>query len=109
MDNKLPPKHKMLWTYLKSRGRKFKHRLTEDSPVEVEDSEFASRLNTCYGCERYMMDDDGEDRCSHPSCGCYLQEKALLVTETCPEGYWDGDKEMNEFLEGEEDGTRKET
>ncbi len=42
-----------------------------------------TRLAICNMCELRSG-----SRCSHPECGCFLQEKTKYATETCDEGKW---------------------
>jgi len=95
MSNELPSKPRMLWNYLKAQGRLARHLLLSDEEVIIPEEEQEERLNICYDCDYYMVDDDGVDTCS--DCGCPLSEKAERITEHCPFEYWPGDREWKEY------------
>jgi len=49
----------------------------------VDDTTKAARLNTCEGCEFFIVADR---RCQ--KCGCWMELKTAFRTATCPEGKW---------------------
>jgi hypothetical protein len=51
-------------------------------PIRSKEEQ-AAILETCKGCEFYMLD---KGRCS--KCGCYLKQKIKMATEACPVGKW---------------------
>ncbi len=45
------------------------------------------RMAACTECPHFLMPDGALGaRCA--VCGCFLQAKAALITEDCPEGKW---------------------
>lgn len=61
----------------------------------VDDAAFDARHARCRSCDLYRP---GDDRCSHPDCGCHLTTrpggspgKARLASQHCPLGRWPGD------------------
>jgi hypothetical protein len=45
------------------------------------------RMASCTECPHFLMPDGALGaRCA--VCGCFLQAKAALITEDCPEGKW---------------------
>lgn len=49
----------------------------------VEPEVYQERLAICAGCA-YRAN----DRCTMPECGCYIEKKAMLASENCPNLYW---------------------
>jgi len=49
---------------------------------KVDEPTYDQRLKACLACPRLSQ----EGRCAH--CGCWVSEKALWQTETCPEDRW---------------------
>lgn len=48
---------------------------------EIEAEEVARRLEICHGCENFI-----QGRCA--KCGCFMNFKAKLRSQHCPEGKW---------------------
>ena len=102
-EKKLPSIGRMAVNYAKAKGRQIKKKFKGEELL-VEEDEYEDRLMICRMCwDHYMLDDNGEERCNHPSCGCFLEEKAKYVTEACPLSKWPGQKELEEFEDGEEE------
>ncbi len=68
--------------------------------IKVSDEHRKKRLAKCEKCPSDLMvvDDDGVMRCTHKSCGCYLNNpnnrpalggKAEYEALTCDEGHWE--------------------
>ena len=48
----------------------------------VDATTYDDRTMACLGCDKLTKD----GRCTH--CGCWVSEKALWASESCPEGKW---------------------
>jgi len=60
-----------------------------DKLKEVELPIYQQRLDICNDC----LPPDGfrvKNRCTHESCGCFLDKKAWWASEECPLGKWFG-------------------
>ena len=55
------------------------------TPGEVE-----RRLAICRACPsgHHTLDAQGQDRCLHPRCGCYLRHKTAWRSQRCPASHW---------------------
>ncbi len=49
----------------------------------IEPEMYEERINICNSC-----DYRNGRICTHPSCGCYLDEKAWWASENCPINKW---------------------
>jgi len=58
-------------------------RYTKSGFQNVSEDAYDQRIQACSGCSSLTS----EARCTH--CGCWVSEKALWSTETCPEGKWE--------------------
>lgn len=56
--------------------------LVRRKPLLVSDEEKQMRVEICTVCEHYL--DSGQ--CGR--CTCFVEAKAALTTERCPEDYW---------------------
>lgn len=45
--------------------------------------DYIKRLTICKGCNNF-----DSKRWSCRKCGCYLDKKAKMTTESCPDGIW---------------------
>jgi len=68
--------------------------------VLVEEEEFLDRMETCVTCTLF---DPQEVRCSHESCGCFLELKARMASTYCPLHLWVGDLEKAQLYGHEEE------
>jgi len=62
---------------------------TFDGLKKVDFTTYQRRLNQCNGCKPpkgFRV----EKRCTHESCGCYIDKKVWWASEECPLGRWDG-------------------
>jgi len=63
---------------------------------EATSAVYSARTNACAGCLSCKLDDaSGEYWCGKPfevvageSCGCIIEGKAAVASETCPRGLW---------------------
>jgi len=53
---------------------------------KVDFKEYQRRLDICNGCPLRL-----KTRCTHESCGCFLDKKAWWDSEECPLGNWEDD------------------
>jgi len=56
-----------------------------DGMRKVELQEYQDRLNVCNECSLRV-----KNRCTHESCGCFIDKKAWWASEECPLGKWFG-------------------
>lgn len=78
----LPPTIQMAKNFLKAAG---KHVM--DGMRKVTFEEYQARIDKCNKCvppEGWRM----QNRCTHPSCGCFLDIKAWWRSEDCPVEKW---------------------
>lgn len=54
-----------------------------DSLKKVDLPVYTSRINTCNPCPLRV-----NTRCTHESCGCFLNKKAWWASEKCPLDKW---------------------
>lgn len=79
-EPELPPMWKQLWNYSKAKARY----MAAGQP-NVTEEQHKARLEICENCPtKKFRPSDG--RCA--ACGCFVEEKALYATETCPEKHW---------------------
>ena len=64
----------------------------EDVAILVDATETKRRLAVCSFCPFFSSADK---RCSE--CGCFIEAKARLATEKCPQGCWDNPKKIHEL------------
>lgn len=57
----------------------------KDGFKNVSQDEYDNRLSICGSCELFRHSDK---RCSHPSCGCFMEKKSWLRSAKCPIGKW---------------------
>lgn len=55
-----------------------------DGMRKVTIQEYQGRLNVCNGCPLRV-----KNRCTHESCGCFIDKKAWWASEDCPLDKWD--------------------
>lgn len=53
---------------------------------KISAEQAASRLAICQACSDWFRPSD--QRCAHPSCGCFLREKTTWRAQRCPAGKW---------------------
>lgn len=73
----LPPFRLQIVSFLGALGRHIKGGMKR-----VQPHEYNKRTKECLDCPRLT----NEGRCTH--CGCWVSEKALWASETCPEDKW---------------------
>lgn len=61
------------------------------NPETVDNETYESRLKTCDTCE-YRVN----RRCT--VCGCFIEEKAKLASQHCPDIRWDGDLPIHRLI-----------
>ena len=83
----LPPLHKQARNAVGALGRVLKALSTGDQVLATPPVR-STRLMKCQTCPLSKPDDLPVEhrRCEH--CGCYIEPKVALQTETCPEGHW---------------------
>lgn len=79
-NNTLPPLVKQLINLGKST---FDYAKSGFSNVSME--EYNRRLSICESCELFRPSDR---RCSHSSCGCFMDVKAWQSSANCPMNFW---------------------
>lgn len=55
-----------------------------DGMRKVELQEYQNRLNICNDCPLRV-----KNRCTHKSCGCFIDKKAWWASEECPLDKWE--------------------
>jgi hypothetical protein len=55
--------------------------------IKPSDEEIDGRRAICKSCPSKLYR-ASDNRCAHPSCGCYLKAKTWLEAEECPDGHW---------------------
>lgn len=85
-ENKpLPSKMRMAVNFTKATIRDIKHgfkRITKE--------QYDARMKICgKPCDYVIIIDKAPRRCTHRSCGCFLNKKAWRRSEDCPMGYWE--------------------
>ena len=76
----MPSKGQMVKNAASSFAKNLKS-LREGNPLHADQDEIARRKAICNQCEHYL-----NGRCG--KCGCWLQYKAALHAEGCPENKW---------------------
>ncbi len=76
----MPSKGKMVKNAASSFAKNLKS-LSEGNPLHADPVEVDRRKAICNQCEHYL-----NGRCG--KCGCWLQYKAALHAEGCPENKW---------------------
>ena len=76
----LPPTIQMAKNFAKAMARH-----VADGLRKVTIDEYKARIATCNKnkCGRRV-----KNRCTHPSCGCFVDIKAWWASEDCPEKLW---------------------
>ena len=80
-DDGTPPAHIQIWNFIKAMGRLIWAIITLKK-VRVSEKTFNARINTCMDCENLLR----KKRCK--LCGCFIDPKARLLTERCPDNKW---------------------
>lgn len=77
----------------------------KDGGRNVTIEEYTERLAVCNGCDMRL-----KNRCTHPSCGCFLDKKAWWASEDCPMEKWPKNWESTEIklYEGQSEGSDEE-
>lgn len=75
----LPPTIQLAKNFVKA---VYKH--VVDGMAKVDVDQYADRLKVCNGCALRSG-----NRCTHPSCGCFLDKKAWWASEDCPLEKWE--------------------
>lgn len=57
--------------------------LVRRKPILLPEEEKQMRVEICAVCEHYLIDSGQCGRCT-----CFVEAKAALTTERCPEDYW---------------------
>jgi len=71
----LPPTIQMAKNFVKAVA---KH--VSDGLKKVAFDQYKARLEVCNKCPLRL-----KNRCTHPSCGCFLDKKAWWASEDCPD------------------------
>jgi len=79
-DARLPSTLKMAGNLTKA---VVKHAVDGFKKVDLE--EYQRRLNICNECSLRV-----KNRCTHESCGCFIDKKAWWASEECPLNQWSG-------------------
>lgn len=53
--------------------------------AKITPEQAAERFAVCQGCDWFRASDE---RCAHPSCGCFLRVKTAWRAQRCPVGKW---------------------
>ena len=77
----LPSSMKMAGNAAKAGGQLLASMFAKVAPEKV-----AARLTLCAACYEYYIPE--KERCSHPSCGCYLRVKTAYKAMNCPINKW---------------------
>jgi len=74
----LPSNSKMMKNFFKAVVRHI-----GDGMKKVELTEYQRRLDVCNDCSLRL-----KNRCTHESCGCFIDKKAWWASEDCPLSKW---------------------
>lgn len=80
----LPSLHKQI-KGLKEAFQRAATRWLEGKPVKLDELRRNERLSLCEACEYYGADKRCRGNCG---CGCYMEMKTWMLTESCPRGKW---------------------
>lgn len=78
---KLPSMPKMAANFTGAVVRRVVDR--RDRPADQQEA----CMEMCRACDRHIVK-NGQDRCTHGRCGCFLAKKIKWASEMCPEGRW---------------------
>ena len=102
-EPELPPVVEQAKNFTKAMGKAAKAAIKGEQ-VRVDKKTHDQRVSTCRQCMLFIQ---SKARCSHPQCGCYVDKKAWLATEECPEGFWSEPEKQKAFNEGKKIELRK--
>jgi len=92
-EPELPPLMNQLKNVTKAAGRVAKAAIKGED-IKADDNLRKHRMTICSKCTLYIK---SKKRCSHPECGCFIEKKAMLLTEKCPEGFWEEPDKQKKF------------
>jgi len=79
-EPKLPSKVRMVKNFAKAAAKHI-----GDGLRKVSIQEYQDRLDICNPCNMRL-----KNRCTHESCGCFIDKKAWWASEECPLDKWFG-------------------